>query len=160
LKWCEYRFLRRGGLDEALAIRKQLYRVVASKYCTGDRIHQEPFSIKGNPANIRKALAQGFFNQTAIRSAGDKETHYLTIHKNHATSLDRDCVIHTHKELPQCVMYNRLFSPSPRSRHIFMQNVTAIESEWVSTRGFFKESALVRHNEKEKSKEMGQHISA
>ncbi|KAH8879245.1 P-loop containing nucleoside triphosphate hydrolase protein [Thozetella sp. PMI_491] len=131
-QWCFDHFLNRPALEEVLQLRAQLKDLLRQLNIP---LNSVPFSDASYYTNIRKALALGFFQQTAIMYQGHEDT-YRTIHQGQHALLAPDSALV--KGAHEWVVYH-VFRLTGKQ---YLHTVTAIEPEWIAELPYFHESRM------------------
>jgi Oligonucleotide/oligosaccharide-binding (OB)-fold len=92
--------------------------------------------------NIRRALARGFFNASAMRISTDKDV-YITIAKSQEALLSPESVLvdgkKSYHRSPTWIIFTKfdLFAKQ------YLGDCTAIEPEWIADLDYFADAKLV-----------------
>jgi pre-mRNA-splicing factor ATP-dependent RNA helicase DHX15/PRP43 len=127
-------------MNETERVRKQLTdnfkRVAEAKWDVVPYDHPNYF------ANLRRALALSFFNQMAMSMGG--RDYYTTANKGQPALLHPDSAMvegdKPYQRNPQWVVFTE-FGQSGKQ---YIENVTAIEPEWVAHLPYFKDENLAK----------------
>jgi pre-mRNA-splicing factor ATP-dependent RNA helicase DHX15/PRP43 len=124
-QWCFDTFLSGRVLEEVLLIRQQLLALVRGFLVGG--LRSTEFGCETYDTNIRKALAQSFFHQSAFYT-GKGDDIYVTVHDNHPAG------IHPGSALVKCnyewVIYNTFVYTGKQ----YLETVTAVDPTWLMVR--------------------------
>jgi pre-mRNA-splicing factor ATP-dependent RNA helicase DHX15/PRP43 len=124
-QWCFDAFLSRRVLEEVLLIREQLLALTHGFPYDGPR--SIPFGDKNCNTNIRKALAQSFFRQSALHT-GKGDDLYVTVHDNHPAGIHSESALV--KRNYEWVIYNTFIYSGKQ----YIQTVTAVDPIWLIVR--------------------------
>jgi pre-mRNA-splicing factor ATP-dependent RNA helicase DHX15/PRP43 len=117
--WCYQHFLNARSLKSADNVRAQLARI-----CTrlGVRLVSADFNSKDYYANIRRAVAAGYFMQVAHL---ERTGHYLTVKDNQVVYLHPSTAL-DHK--PEWALYQEFVLTTKN----YIRTVTDIRGEWLA----------------------------
>ncbi|OEL13249.1 putative pre-mRNA-splicing factor ATP-dependent RNA helicase DEAH2 [Dichanthelium oligosanthes] len=117
-QWCDDHFINARALEYADNVRRQLVGIMTR---FGLRMCSLDFNSRDYYANIRKALAAGYFMQVAHR---EQDGHYMTVKNNQIVHLHPSYFM-DHK--PEWVVFNEFVLTSGD----FIRTVTDVRGEWL-----------------------------
>lgn len=133
-KWCWDNFINAKSMTKVQSIRKQLKELLGKLDIP---LSSSPKDVEP----IRKALASGFFLNTAVKI--DKNR-YKTLLNNVEVRIHPTSMI---KQNPQYLIFNSLIDTS----RLYIRDVCSIENEWLSeiAPDLFKGRTIIKPNTKE-----------
>jgi pre-mRNA-splicing factor ATP-dependent RNA helicase DHX15/PRP43 len=136
-QWCFDAFLSGRVLEEVLLIRQQLLALARGFLVGGPR--STPFGNETYNTNIRKALAQSFFHQSAFYTRKGDDI-YVTVHDNHPAG------IHPEIALVKCIYEWVIYNTFVYSGKQYMQTVTAVDPTWLIVRASDSSNLIISTN--------------
>ena len=136
-QWCFDAFLSSRVLEEVLLIRQQLLAFARGFLVGGPR--STSFGDETYTTNIRKALAQSFFHQSAFYT-GKGDGIYVTVHDNHPAGIHPEsALINSNYEW---VIYNTFIYSGKQ----YIQTVTAVDPTWLIVRASDSSNLIISTN--------------
>jgi pre-mRNA-splicing factor ATP-dependent RNA helicase DHX15/PRP43 len=124
-QWCFDAFLSSHVLEEVLLIGQQLQGIACQ--FLGESVRATPFVDENYDTNIRKALAQSFFHQSAFYTGKDDDI-YVTVNDNYEAGIHPESALV--KSNYEWIIYNTFVHAGKQ----YIQTVTAVDPAWLIVR--------------------------